>query len=1652
MLATFSCMGLFAYTASGKWYSEAVSWIERNGIDKIGTGAGREIDRNTFAMWVAKIESTLTDGKLWDDYTDSSVFPDVSAGKHYYAAIAYAKESGFIQGDGDGRFYPDRTVTFAEACALITRAMGYDDYFEAYYGADRTKYATYNEWYSANWQINYMRVAQLRCGAIDATWVENVGEYVPQHKMTKGEAAYMLYTLAHTGANVRHNGYDMGYKFGSKFADSGVATYVFAMIKSIERLPLGSVYRNPNKPAGLQKYSGTDPRKNTYLASYWEERNYQLGYSVPYTNKLDTTSEVVLQIFDGDTFSDEMKMPALTFQSLLKKGLGKTDGNFNALSYVGNGSVVSLKYKNSAITEISAASGVRVDTYRMLRSHSNPQIYINGLAVNSASSLVPTMQMPKSYSTKDVTEWNGNKLVFRGVSYYVCDGDERYTGINNEIKIYGYESVQPQRNVTRSGGTAVEYKYYGIGTGTVYWSPKTNCAYYCTADGKCYTAAERDVLIADGTYGSGVFTAIGIWNEKGALVPLTVAEAKTRLINAAQGEAEVIFSDMDGDGRYDAAAVTEYDAFFCAGSNLSPATSASVRGVPSAGTVVVDRNITTNTTVDPYAWGIGATVSNTIQVVFNVSDRRGSVMTAGNGWKYDFTGGARMSLPVGTSDIATVASFVTGYVRDVSAQAKNGYYELAIVTSSGVKKLYLPAFGNIPREQTLSYTLYGAKAQVTADSSGWMGLLTDFYRDNFLCAYRKDGGYVYAVDSMEYCTERLDVGYAYIIDGEATLVSEEEKAALITSGKVSESLFRSAKLRTVAGAIGLVGECDDIEEGYSIGIVIKQPKDDGIYSAADDESLAALIISWINNKYISYVADSDGKIIACKSVTNKTGEEGFIVNLTKNTSDNTYKVDLAITGESSINRLTGKCYGAVRATSVTVRASASTIWDIDNAEVYRRIYDGNLTHELRIGQLLGGSDLYYVKIIRDTGRYGILKYVKPSEVNYENMSGKSGPASEKSWTDAGTVTDLGQISDETFYLRRVTATEIIAGKIYYKYDAANEAYSIVSDPRKADLASYYERVVGSEVKLSENEISLARAMNEDEVDDFIAQNTYVRLERSLCGTEPYYRVVSAEDGKYGFRLYFKTVSESMKVTTYTPLTLGWNGGKYSKVYDNTGNALRGTLKTAHKMTAESAAKSFSDPTAKAWKYYSFGGVIYAELEPAESINLIGEGGTPEYRAYTSGTVYKQRESNVPVSDYEETTDTASRSLFRNKAGSGYALKINGKTYIVSSAASVMILTPDNETGKVVGTVMTVGAVVRTGKALVATKAQFGGNGSIITSIAVFGELVGGTPDKVTQPKGKIVFVGADAATVLNADETGTSYIVKTSKPAYTLDGREFGTIYYEYDTTNEKFDPNGLKFIIEAGSFYRVDEKGRIISSLGSIFTSENVKKNGVLVGTTVYNYSYELLRFDNRLERKFCGTATITDIRNGRLYATVDGTENVNISSWRVKFIYTDLDATKLYVADGKNDVSVSAFNEIADGIESKYNAAALARKVYEAARDGGILSAETIVKYKAAYEASVAELEAVKKSAADKMNGQFWGASSVSTSAIKHYFDSAKYTYGVASPTLTFSYLYSDGTYYVIVPSFAKLKVIATGKADGLLSPIRAWCRQGRKPSEKV
>ena len=304
MFIVGSCASLSAYSGTTKWYGKAVNWIESTGIDTIGSSADKEIDRNTFAMWIAKIESTFVDDKLWDAKTDSTSFADVKPGDHYYAAIAYAEESGFIQGDGDGNFRPNDTISFAEACAIITRVMGYDEFFEAYYGADRTKYATYEEWYKANWQYNYIRVAELRCKAIDATWVANVGRFVPQHKLTKGQAAYLLYTLKTNGANVRHNGYDMGYKLGATLPSIKVT----AVVKTLARKPLVDKqlqgYTSGGGGAPLNVHVTTSLGLKV-MAKYWAERNYDLDSQVvtPYSKILDTSKKVELQIFDGENFT-----------------------------------------------------------------------------------------------------------------------------------------------------------------------------------------------------------------------------------------------------------------------------------------------------------------------------------------------------------------------------------------------------------------------------------------------------------------------------------------------------------------------------------------------------------------------------------------------------------------------------------------------------------------------------------------------------------------------------------------------------------------------------------------------------------------------------------------------------------------------------------------------------------------------------------------------------------------------------------------------------------------------------------------------------------------------------------------------------------------------------------------------------------------------------------------------------------------------------------------------------------------------------------------------------------------------------------------------------------------------------------------------------
>lgn len=1841
MFIVGSCASLSAYSGTTKWYGKAVNWIESTGIDTIGSSADKEIDRNTFAMWIAKIESTFVDDKLWDDKADSTSFADVKPGDHYYAAIAYAEESGFIQGDGDGNFRPNDTISFAEACAIITRVMGYDEFFEAYYGADRTKYATYEEWYKANWQYNYIRVAELRCKAIDATWVANVGRFVPQHKLTKGQAAYLLYTLATNGANVRHNGYDMGYKLGATLPSIKVT----AVVKTLARKPLNDKQLQGWISGGYgEAVNGQVTKSLTWSAwsKYWTERNYDVYGQVvtPYSKILDTTKAVELQIFDGENFTGTtIELTGTKFQQLVRKALGKpanvdvaNEEVFYLFDYVREGSVLNLTVSGNTVKSLSIVDNHVVDTYRVLVGTTVLDYYLNGLA-NSYGTANNNAALPTAYNAeKDVTSWNGNKLVFQGTTYTLRAKGSNYTGISDEIKVYGYEKV----GVSKVEDGVTYDKYYTIGTGEVVWVKRGE------------TPAEN----------------LGKWLEKGNLVQLTAAEAKAQLINAAQGEVEAVFSDMDGDGKYDVAVVTNYDAFFIAdncenivggGAEGKPDGDPNhyAKGVPSAGAVIINQTVGSDGVFNTDAWTLDASKpTNKVQLIFNVSDRHGASGILLNQWYQGFR--ATPNLGTGAID---VLSYASGYIQDVIAKADNGYYKVSIpvaktdaetgATTIEYTVAYLPSFGYVPTTQTVSYTLAGAKAEITVGAKTWMSFVTDFYKNNFGYAYMNAAGtqfvYTDATGTNEYTDARLfNAGQAFVYNGK--VVTAAEKAAILAkityvktkdvndlyyskttdtelvAGKTyytwdadaaaytavatpdvaeianyyeynvktyyvfadaetntyyevttpvkedlgkyyviaqeADTAFTAITLKTLTGVEGFTTDTKVItDQGYGYAILVLQPNDEGIYKVADDASVMAMVSAWVNNKYINYVLDAEGKVILAKSAAADNGR-GFVVNVEKSAENNTYKVDLAVTGtyksvnnvyystattieeiaamisgtatndqlkakfdanprNANIWRLYGcaisdyaqiepgvkdalkgktlaeaaakiisssnvqKYEGAVSLKTYNVRASASTIWDIANAATYRAIYGGSLAHDLVVGEYVTAKNFYYVTMTKETGSYSVMRlstgntaqsstagaktqtifywsdakdengnwvsrgtshWLSTSWRNknyYWEVSVSAGEASDLAWPNAGIVIKLDSTKSDPFYVAKVSESSLfVEGKTYYAYDATKGTYSVVANPVADDLATYYERVLNKTVGLTATEIAAAKnvAAGSDAMDAFVAKYSYVVVSVDKNGYNPEYRVKSYSNGKYTFEVVFTRAAEVTTTTTYKPYPVKANDGKYVMVYDENGAIVKGDALVAEKMTQTSGTKTIAGTT-KNWVYYSFNGVIYAELEPATSFSYIKADGSVNYIGFETVGASVELDNNK-LSDYPK-ADTSSMSMFKsirtmdkNESGfiPGYymvALASDPKTELkVAGSTTVTVMVPDNAAGTLTSTTTTFKNLVASGSALFATRVQIAVSADLktITNITVIGEFKGAQQPATPSKTGTIVYVGSDATTVLNADETGTSYIVKTDRPAYALDGSEFGPVYYEYDTTDKNFKPEDLKFIVTPGSFYKVDKNGKILANLGSMFGTRTVSKSNVLVGTTTYNYTYDLAKFENKLDKSFFGTATITGVTGGKILATVDGEKNVDITGWNVKFIYTDLDATKLFLAEDNTNVGVAAFNEIVSGTESKYNEAALAKKVYEAARDGGVLSAATVAKYKEAYDAAVVALEEAKEAALAKMNGQFWSASTVEASAIKRYLDSAKYTYGVANPTLTFTYLNVNDTYYVIVPSFSK------------------------------
>ena len=151
--------------ASGEYYLMCFAYGTIRHMVKITRGQAAEI---FFQVMTQNCRET---GGL-----QQSLFMDVPAGEGYHTAVAAGVKAGLLQGDGSGRFYPDRLVTRAEFTAMAVR------FWKEAEGGPAPFADTGGHWAERE-------IAQ----AAAVGWVEgNRGFFRPDDPITRAEAAVIV--------------------------------------------------------------------------------------------------------------------------------------------------------------------------------------------------------------------------------------------------------------------------------------------------------------------------------------------------------------------------------------------------------------------------------------------------------------------------------------------------------------------------------------------------------------------------------------------------------------------------------------------------------------------------------------------------------------------------------------------------------------------------------------------------------------------------------------------------------------------------------------------------------------------------------------------------------------------------------------------------------------------------------------------------------------------------------------------------------------------------------------------------------------------------------------------------------------------------------------------------------------------------------------------------------------------------------------------------------------------------------------------------------------------------------------------------------------------------------------------------------------------
>lgn len=445
-VVSVAVVSVSAASSDSAWYKKAVEYLDGIGVSDIGSTGGEDVSRDEFVTWVAKIESHQLIESAWknQEWIALSTFDDVGDSEHQ-GAIGYSIGRKFIVGNGDGTFSPHQAIKFGEAAAIVVRLMSYEH---------KVTGETWDEQVA-----NYEFVANTFCGAFDNTFLSKTAQYDPNHKLTKGEAAYILYTImngaawaddqitAEEEANLNLTSY--GVDLGEFFATNGSATVKAQFV--VAQVPI--TYSNTTQ--SFRRYDAyvTGATYDSLFADKLFQSNGLLDTSAGKNVKLQNVATGYY-----------ITLPASVFSTLVKKAAGHSasDDTTNALNYVEYGGVVTISTTKANKANLALTTNVNLanantiskftindslvaDTYigqsatTLANIKNGAQVTGWKFASAKAAAASAFARLTSTPATWTNVKYDANgvptngKLVVDGQTYTVVT---TYTGKANEIKVF----------------------------------------------------------------------------------------------------------------------------------------------------------------------------------------------------------------------------------------------------------------------------------------------------------------------------------------------------------------------------------------------------------------------------------------------------------------------------------------------------------------------------------------------------------------------------------------------------------------------------------------------------------------------------------------------------------------------------------------------------------------------------------------------------------------------------------------------------------------------------------------------------------------------------------------------------------------------------------------------------------------------------------------------------------------------------------------------------------------------------------------------------------------------------------------------------------------------------------------------------------------